>query len=98
MQMLYIYIYIYICICYVPYSNEKLGTPISCAAFYGHDKVVKFLLDQDVSCNGNYAELKVYNITPCKAIYAICIQYSLYYLNSRNDCSIRVFCLRCMFY
>jgi len=41
------------------YSNEKLGTPISCAAFYGHEKIVQFLLDRDVSSNGNYDELKV---------------------------------------
>ena len=41
------------------YSNEYLGTPLSCAAFYGHAHIVRFLLSRDVSCSGSYAELKV---------------------------------------
>jgi len=41
------------------HSNEKLGTPLSCAAYHGHDHIVSYLLGRDVSCNGSYAELKV---------------------------------------
>ena len=40
-------------------SNEKLGTPLSCAAYHGHDHIVSFLLGRDVNCNGSYADLKV---------------------------------------
>ena len=48
------------CLFHPPYySNGYLGTPLSCAAYYGHDCIVKFLLSKDVSCNGSYAELKV---------------------------------------
>ena len=46
--------------CYLhSYSNGYLGTPLSCAAFYGHAHIVKFLLSRGVSCSGSYAELKV---------------------------------------
>ncbi|XP_065891015.1 transient receptor potential cation channel subfamily A member 1-like [Dysidea avara] len=40
-------------------SNGKLGTPLSCAAYHGHDHIVSCLLGRDVSCNGSYADLKV---------------------------------------
>ena len=42
------------------YSNGYLGTPLSCAAYHGHDHIVKFLLSHHVSCVGSYAELKVF--------------------------------------
>ena len=44
---------------FLMYSNEKLGTPLSCAAYHGHDHIVRFLLGRDVSCNGSYTDLKV---------------------------------------
>jgi len=40
-------------------SNGKLGTPLSCAAYHGHDHIVSCLLGRDVNCNGSYADLKV---------------------------------------
>ena len=45
---------------YEHYSNGYLGTSLSCAAYHGHDHIVKLLLNRDVSCNGSYAELKVF--------------------------------------
>ena len=36
------------------YSNKVLGTPLSCAAAYGHSDVVKFLLCKDVCIDGGY--------------------------------------------
>ena len=45
---------------YLPfYSNGYLGTPLACAAYYGHDHIVKYLFSHDVYCNGSYAELQV---------------------------------------
>ena len=41
------------------YSNGYLGTPLACAAYYGHDHIVKYLFSHDVYCNGSYAELQV---------------------------------------
>lgn len=43
----------------VYYSNGYLGTPLSCAAYHGHDHIVKFLLSRGASCNGSYDDLKV---------------------------------------
>ena len=36
------------------HSNKVLGTPLSCAAAYGHSDVVKYLLSKDVSIDGGY--------------------------------------------
>lgn len=36
------------------HSNKFLGTPLSCAAAYGHSNVVKYLLSKDVSIDGGY--------------------------------------------
>lgn len=35
-------------------SNKVLGTPLSCAAAYGHSDVVKYLLSKDISIDGGY--------------------------------------------
>ena len=53
-------------------SNGKLGTPLSCAAYHGHDHIVSCLLGRDVSCNGSYADLKV------TVNYCLCAIYILY--------------------
>ena len=53
-------------------SNGNLGTPLSCAAYHGHDHIVSCLLGRDVSCNGSYADLKV------TLNYCLCAIYILY--------------------
>lgn len=44
------------------HSNKVLGTPLSCAAAYGHSDVVKYLLSKDISIDGGYEHciLQVY--------------------------------------
>ena len=69
------------------YSNGYLGTPLSCAAFHGHDHIVKYLFSHDVYCNGSYSELKVFTQPIATFIqylvigsYSFCMQFLLLHL------------------
>ena len=54
------------------HSNRVLGTPLSCAAAYGHSDVVKYLLSKDISIDGGYEYC-----TPQVVIISHCVMFSL---------------------